>query len=118
MMLASTGDGDAIDVGSPNGSSGLGRFSPDARYIAYESNETGRPEIYVRAIPPATRRIELLIDGGMSPRWRRDGRELYFLNPDNAVMAVDVETGDIFSAAVPRELFRTAGRDVGPICTT
>ena len=61
--------------------------------------------------PPATQRIKVSINGGVSPRWRRDGREIYFLNQD-AVMAVDVETKDTFSAGVPRELFKTSGRNM------
>lgn len=109
MMFDTTGAGAPIEVGPSNSTSTLATFSPDARFIAYHSNESGRSEIYVRATPPATQRIKVSINGGVSPRWRRDGREMYFLNQD-AVMAVDVETRDAFSAGVPRELFRTTDR--------
>jgi Tol biopolymer transport system component len=112
MMHAVTGNEPAVEVGSPNGDSRLGMFSPDGRFIAYDSRESGRFETYVRAIPPATQRVKVSINGGFAPRWRRDGKEMYFLNLESAVMAVDVSSGDSFTAGVPRELFRTDGRDI------
>jgi len=49
------------------------------------------------------------INGGVLPRWRADGKELFFLSPDSTMMSVDVNTGAAFSAGVPRELFKAAG---------
>ena len=115
MMVGSADGEDPVEVGSPNGRSKLGVFSPDVKYIAYDSYESGRWEVYVRAMPPATQRVKVSISGGQGPHWRRDGKELYFLSAENAVMAVDVTTGDSFSAGTPRELFKTTGRDLTAI---
>ena len=101
------GDQEPTEVGSRNGYSLDGRFSPDGKYIAFSSDESGRREVYVQPMSPAIGQNKLSIDGGHRPRWSRDGTELFFLSLDNAMMmAVDVETGETFSAGVPRELFR------------
>ena len=81
------------------------RFSPDGRYVAYVSNETGRAEIYVRAFPDARGKRQLSAGGGMAPRWSRDGRELFFVGPAHSVNVVSVRTEGSFSASVPRVLF-------------
>jgi Tol biopolymer transport system component/tRNA A-37 threonylcarbamoyl transferase component Bud32 len=59
-----------------------GRFSPDSRWIAYSSNETGRWEVFVESFPPSAGRWQVSTDGGSQPIWRSDGRELFFLAPD------------------------------------
>jgi Tol biopolymer transport system component/predicted Ser/Thr protein kinase len=85
-----------------------GQVSADARWIAYNSDESGRPEIYVRPFPPGDGRSgRWLISsgGGIQPRWRRDGRELYYIEGQK-VMAVDVKSsGSAFEAATPHALF-------------
>jgi hypothetical protein len=68
------------------------RFSPDGRWVAYTSWETGTPEIYVRPFPPSGDKIRVSPRGGLQPEWRRDGRELYYLTPDRMLMAVEVRT--------------------------
>ena len=75
------------------------------------SDETGRDEVYVQATPPATFRTKIWINSGTLPRWRADGKELFFVSPadDSTMMAVDVDTGASFSAGVPRPLFKTGG---------
>jgi len=70
-----------------------GRFSPDGRWIAYASNETGRLEVYVRAFPEAGGKRQVSTGGGFFPRWRQDGRELFYVAPDNSIMAVPVSEG-------------------------
>jgi Tol biopolymer transport system component len=83
-----------------------GRFSPNGRWVAYMSNETGRDEIYVRSFPGATQRLQISSNGGSSPHWSRGGDELLFVDPKNIVHAVRVRSGgDVFSADVPRPLF-------------
>jgi eukaryotic-like serine/threonine-protein kinase len=68
------------------------RFSPDGRWVAYASWETGTPEVYVRPFPPSGEKIRVSPSGGLQPDWRRDGRELYYLTPDRMLVAVGVRT--------------------------
>jgi Tol biopolymer transport system component len=80
-------------------------FSPDGRFIAYESNETGKTiEVYARPYPEGHPATKLSNEGGRSPRWREDGKEIYYV-VDGRLMAVSVETGPGFAASAPRELF-------------
>jgi eukaryotic-like serine/threonine-protein kinase len=83
-----------------------GAFSPDGRWIAYFSNESGRFEIYVQPFPGPGGRWQVSNAGGETPRWRPDGRELYYVAPGGRFMAVDVKTGDSFEAGTPRFLFK------------
>jgi eukaryotic-like serine/threonine-protein kinase len=82
------------------------RFSPDGRWIAYESTESGRPEVYVQSFPAASGKVPVSTQGGADPRWRRDGKELFYLAADHKLMAVEVKTGPTFEAGVPRALFQ------------
>jgi Tol biopolymer transport system component/predicted Ser/Thr protein kinase len=82
-----------------------GNFSPDGRLVAYTSSESGRFEIKVQTFPLADRQWTVSIDGGHEPRWRSDGRELYYLSPDHRLMAVPVGPGPSFGA--PTQLFQT-----------
>jgi serine/threonine protein kinase len=94
---------------------GQGYFSPDSHWVAYYSNETGRYEIYVRPFSADSPREasgagpKWLIStaGGVEPRWRADGRELFYVALDGKLMAVDVTTGPVFEAGVPKALFQT-----------
>jgi Tol biopolymer transport system component len=65
-----------------------GQFSPDGRWVAYQSNQSGRVEIYVQPFPGPGAPIQLSASGGSQVRWRRDGRELFYAAPDNRLMAV------------------------------
>jgi len=85
------------------------RVSPDVRWVAYTSNETGRPEVYVQSFPEPARKVQISVAGGDQAMWRRDGRELYFLASDRTLMAVDVTGGAAFEAGAPRPLFATHG---------
>jgi Tol biopolymer transport system component len=87
----------------------FGRFSPDGKWIAYPSNESGRNEIYLQAFVPGapasggSRRLST--NGGTNPLWRRDGRELYYLSADNKLMVVEVTLGEEVKYGTPKELF-------------
>ncbi len=84
------------------------QFSPNARFVAYTSNETGRNEIYVQTFPGQTAKWQVSAFGGAEPMWSRDGKELFYLDLDGKLMAVDVNTnGPAFQAAVPKLLFQT-----------
>jgi Tol biopolymer transport system component len=82
-----------------------GNFSPDGRYIAYTSNESGRFEVYVQTLPLSDRKWQVSTNGGYEPRWRADGREIYYISEDRKLMAVPVSAGPSFG--VPQPLFQT-----------
>ena len=87
-----------------------GRFSPDGRWIAYQSDETGRFEVYVQSFPDPKAKVQVSARGGGAPYWRRDGRELFYQAPDQRIMAVPI---DLSAAAArpgaPVELFQSTG---------
>jgi len=86
----------------------LGQFSPDGQWIAYVSTESGRPQVHVQRFPKPAGKFQVSTNGGDQPRWRRDGKEIYYLSPDRKLMAVQVKaTGTAIEIARPRELFQT-----------
>ncbi|HUA01333.1 MAG TPA: protein kinase [Candidatus Aquilonibacter sp.] len=107
-----------IQLGSSTSDEAFGSFSPDGRWIVYASDETGRMEVYVRSFDaaaavvspssgvPAIGKWMVSKDGGTSPFWRGDGKELFYLALDGSVAAVDVNTSGIFHAGTPRSLFK------------
>jgi hypothetical protein len=83
-----------------------GRFSPNTRWVAYASDESGSFQVYVRPFPAASGQTPISIDGGMQPEWRRDGKELFYISADGKLTAVPVTTdGATFSAGTPHALF-------------
>jgi serine/threonine-protein kinase len=92
-----------------------GAFSPDGRWLAYQSNESGNWDIYVRPMRDLERgtRVTVSTGGGTQPRWARDGRELFYLSPQNEMMSVPVGSGDSWSAGKPVKLFDAAGYYTG-----
>jgi Tol biopolymer transport system component len=84
-----------------------GHFSPDARWAAYESSETGREEVFVQDFPAKAAKLQVSTDGGSEPRWRRDGRELFYLAADGRLMSVSIDTAPDLKLGVPTPLFQT-----------
>ncbi len=82
-----------------------GQFSPDGQWIAYASDETGSFEVYVQSFPAGAGKFRVSTDGGSQPRWRRDGKELFFISATARLMAVDVKTAPSFESGTPQELF-------------
>jgi DNA-binding winged helix-turn-helix (wHTH) protein len=83
-----------------------GQVSPDGRWIAYTSDESGNWEVYLQTFPtPGGKRV-VSIGGGGEPLWRKDGRELYYLATDGMLMAVDVTNGTLLQVGRPKPLFR------------
>jgi Tol biopolymer transport system component len=83
-----------------------GRFSPDGRWVAYASNESGTYQVYVQSFPSPGGKTQVSINGGAQPTWRRDGKELFFLAPGRKLMAVEVNgAGSTFLPGVPKALF-------------
>jgi eukaryotic-like serine/threonine-protein kinase len=91
--------------------------SADGKWLAYQSNESGRAEIYITAFPGGGAKWQVSSNGGAAPKWRRDGKELFFLDPHDNITAVDVNTsGNAVKLGTPHTLFQAAGiqRDFGP----
>jgi hypothetical protein len=82
-------------------------FSPDGRFLAYVSDESGRPEVLVRTFPASTTKWQVSTGGGASPVWRGDGRELFYLTPDSTLVAVPIAaTAGGLEPGTARPLFR------------
>ena len=84
-----------------------GQISPDGRWIVYSSDLSGRSEVYIELMAPGSAQRQISVEGGLSPRWRADGRELYFVS-GRRMMAVDVSPGPELTVSAPHELFRAA----------
>jgi Tol biopolymer transport system component len=87
-----------------------GQFSPDGQWVAYESNESGPREVYVQPFPGPGRKWQVSMAGGNQPRWRPDGKELFYVAPDGRLMAVPVAVGadtQTLEAGAPMPLFAT-----------
>jgi dipeptidyl aminopeptidase/acylaminoacyl peptidase len=82
-----------------------GNFSPNGNLVAYTSNESGKYQVYVQTLPLSDRKWQVSTDGGYEPRWRADGREIYYLSEDRKLMVVPVRAGPFFDT--PKALFQT-----------
>jgi hypothetical protein len=80
-------------------------FSPDGRFIAFESDESGRPEVYVAPFPATGGRTRVSTGGARLPHWSRDGRELFYLSDDRRLFAVPVRTAPAQVLGAPLPLF-------------
>jgi serine/threonine protein kinase/Tol biopolymer transport system component len=87
-----------------------GQFSPDGKWVAYASNETGKWQIYVTSFPDARGKWQVSTSGGEQPRWRGDGKELFYMGSDGKMMAAPVTTGANFDAGTPAALFQAGAR--------
>jgi len=79
-------------------------FSPDGKWVAYTSDESGRDEVFVRPFPGPGSRVAVSVDGGRSPRWGRDGRELFYRS-DDAMMRAPVTLGTTFTSGKSERMF-------------
>jgi Tol biopolymer transport system component len=89
-------------------SKGQGQFSPDGHWIAYTSDESGpsQYQVYVQSFPAGAGKFQVSTgNGGTQPRWRRDGKEIFYLAADGKLMAVETQTTPKFEAGAPRALF-------------
>ena len=96
-----------------------GQFSPDGRWMAYVSDESGRYEVYVQTVPASGPKWQVSNAGGDFPRWRRDGKELYFIAADQQLMAVPVKVSSgssaTFEPGAPQPLFRIEPVAASPV---
>jgi hypothetical protein len=97
--------GETISLRESTFDQGTARLSPDQRWLAYESNESGVREVYVDAFPSQGLRHQVSTSGGSQPRWRRDGRALFFVTPERRLMTVSFEGGGTPRLGLPRALF-------------
>ena len=83
------------------------QFSPDGKWMAYSSNESGSPQVYVQPIPTSGAKWQISAAGGDQPRWRRDGKELFYISADQKLTAVPVKSAATFEPGSPQALFET-----------
>ena len=88
-----------------------GQFSPDGKWVAYASNESGKFEIYVTSFPDAQGKWQVSSAGGAQPRWRGDSKELFYIAPDGKMMAAPLSAGANFDAGPPVPLFQAHARE-------
>jgi Tol biopolymer transport system component len=84
---------------------GRARFSPDGRWIAYQSDESGRYEVYVASFQGSAGKWQISTDGGSDPDWSPDGRELFYLARNQKLMSVPITPGETLSPGTPQALF-------------
>ena len=109
LMGVDLRSGRSFPVAQTTANEGWAEFSPDGRFVAYQSNESGQFEIYVRTFPGTQGKWVVSVAGGTQPRWRRDGKEVYYIAPDNGLMAVRVQAdaaGRTLDVGPPVSLFR------------
>jgi len=112
-VLPMKGDRQPVPLVKTDFSERQGQLSPDSRWLAYTSDESGERQVYVRSFPmgatdtsPVTEgKWPVSTKGGHSPKWSHDGKELYFIGEDHKLYAVDVKLGHTFESGVPRPLF-------------
>ena len=113
-------DGEAKPWMATEFAEGYPRLSPDGRWLAYVSNESGRYEVYVQAFPGAGEKTTVSTDGGYEPVWSPDGRELFYRIGARMMVAL-IQTSPVFRSSRPRELFEgpyLSGRETAAIATT
>ena len=105
LAIPATEAGRPIEIANTVFAEGNARFSPDVRWVAYQSNETGSPRVFVRPFPGPGPNRQVSVGVGVLPRWRRDGRELFYVE-ENRVIAVPVLPSDAaLEFGTPRTLF-------------
>ena len=110
-VLPLTGDKKAFPVVQGNFRKNEPQFSYDGKWLAYTSDESGSFQVYVMSFPVGDQRVQVSRDGGGQPRWRKDGKELYYRAPDGRVMAADIKPGGTVESGVPRLLFLAINRN-------
>jgi hypothetical protein len=111
--LALHGDGKLVPLVATSAAERNPRLSPDGRWLAYGSDESGRYEVYVRRFPVTDEKWQVSTRGGSWPYWRGDGKEIFYVGVDGILTAVPVSaTGEAFSAGAPEPLFQTRFRNL------
>jgi len=104
--LAMDGTSKPVDYLVGDATDRMAMFSPDGRFLAYASNESGTSEVYVQTFPASGGKWQISNGGGSQPVWRGDGRELFFVSPGGTLQAVPVSIGGAFEPGIPKILFK------------
>ncbi len=110
LVLVSADAGKVSEFLTGNTSESNGQISPNGKWVAYASNETGEWEIYVTTFPVPAGKWQVSRDGGTEPRWRGDGKEIFYLDAKSTVTAVPINAEENFSSGNPTPLFQSHGR--------
>src|SRR3984957_1957760 len=110
LVLLSASGGKMTRFLTTKSSESNGQISPDGKWVAYASNESGDWEIYVTTYPTAAGKWQVSRGGGTEPRWRGDGKEMFYIGAGSTLMAVPVTSDGTFAAGNPTPLFRTQFR--------
>jgi serine/threonine protein kinase/Tol biopolymer transport system component len=110
LELTPVGGGESKRFLTSQGSESNGQISPDGKWVAYASDESGNWEIYVTTFPGGAGKWQVSTGGGAEPRWRGDGNELFYIGASGMLTAVPVITGTSFTAGTPTPLFQIHGR--------
>jgi serine/threonine protein kinase len=106
-VLPLFGDGKPFPIVQTSFDDAYGTVSPDGKWMAYQNNETGRMEVYITAFPGGGAKWQVSTNGGVQAKWRRDGKELFFLDSADNLVVVDVDTsGNAVRLGVPHALFQ------------
>jgi eukaryotic-like serine/threonine-protein kinase len=116
LELLAVAGGDPTRFLTSTGSETNGQISPDGKWVAYASDESGNWEIYVTSFPGAAGKWQVSRGGGAEPRWRGDGKEIFYIAPSGILMAVPVNGESNFATGTPAPLFQIHGR--APISST
>ncbi len=116
LELLPVGGGDPLRLLTSKGSEMNGQISPDGKWVTYASDESGNWEIYVTSFPGTAGKWQVSRGGGGEPRWRGDGKEIFYIAPSGMLMAVPVSGETTFATGTPAPLFQIHGR--APISST
>jgi Tol biopolymer transport system component len=116
LSIVPAAGGERVPLLNSKANETSGQISTDGKWVAYASDESGAWEIYVSSFPGAEGKWQVSRGGGTEPRWRGDGKEIYYLSPGGMMMSVTVNAGGGFSTGAPAPLFQIHGR--APISST
>ncbi len=108
-LVSTDGEGQLVPMDTTTGTQADAVFSPDGRWLAYSSDESGRSEVYSVSFPELGSKIQISADGGGGPRWNGRGDELFYVSPGGDITVVSVSTqGRLLRSGTPRALFSTS----------
>jgi Tol biopolymer transport system component len=116
LILVSARDGSMVPFLNTRSNATNGQISTDGKWVTYASDESGNWEIYVTSFPGGVGKWQVSRGGGAEPRWRADGKEIFYISPSGVLMAVPVSSDQGFSTGAPAPLFQIHGR--APISST